>query len=211
MFDMQACLARVSASVPRAIRVLPAALFMALVYGAAPAAADVATGPAAIALMKERGHAVLMRHALAPGTGDPASFDIHECKTQRNLDDRGRAQAKAIGSRLRAGGVSFSRVLTSAWCRTKDTAKLMGMGQVEIFRPLNSFFQLPKNKAGQMIALRSFLAQAAVEKAAAPVLLVTHQVVITALTGVFPRSGELVVIKLAPNGRHTVVGRVQPK
>ena len=74
--------------------------------------------------LREPGAVAIMRHALAPGGGDPAGFDVTDCATQRNLDDRGRDQARAIGAALRERGFTFGRVLTSQWCRCRDTATL---------------------------------------------------------------------------------------
>ena len=88
----------------------------------------------------EPGAIAIMRHALAPGTGDPANLTIGDCSTQRNLDDRGRDQARAIGSALRERGIVFDVVLSSQWCRTLETAKLLGLGTVVDAPALNSFF-----------------------------------------------------------------------
>jgi hypothetical protein len=104
----------------------------------APAHADEA---AAWAALGEGGQIALMRHAVTvPGIGDPPGFRLGDCATQRLLSDTGREQAKAIGAALRERGVSADRVLSSAWCRCVDTAELMDVGPVEIFEPLNSFF-----------------------------------------------------------------------
>ncbi|MEL6235991.1 MAG: histidine phosphatase family protein [Pseudomonadota bacterium] len=151
------------------------------------------------------GRIALMRHALAPGTGDPVRFRLGDCSTQRNLDARGRQQAQRIGAALRAAGIAFDRVLTSQWCRCRDTAQLLDIGAVEDFAPLNSFFRDSSAGPSQTEALRRFLAGRA---PGAPLMLVTHQVNITALTGVFPRSGEVIIIEVDPEGAVTVVDRV---
>jgi hypothetical protein len=83
----------------------------------------------------------IMRHALAPGTGDPAGFDVTNCATQRNLDERGREQARRIGEAFSDRGHSFDVVLTSQWCRCRDTADLLDLGPVEEVPAFNSFFQ----------------------------------------------------------------------
>ena len=121
-----------------------------------------------------------MRHALAPGTSDPAHFELGNCSTQRNLDDRGRAQARATGALLREAGVRFDRVLSSRWCRCLETARLMDLGAVEGAPPLDSFFEARHRRAEQTAALHAILRAT---PAADTLLLVTHQVNITALTG----------------------------
>lgn len=146
-------------------------------------------------------HAI-MRHALAPGGGDPANFDITDCATQRNLDDRGRAQAKAIGQALRERGISFDRILTSQWCRSRETAELLDLGPVTEDPALNSFFQ-DRSTADSQTAATAQIARTA----SGPVMMVAHQVNITALTGVFPASGEIVVFRVTDNGTE-VLGTV---
>lgn len=146
---------------------------------------------------------VFMRHALAPGTGDPASFSLNDCATQRNLDDQGRAQALKIGNMLKERGYAFDGVWTSQWCRCRETAELLDLGAVEDVPSLNSFFQSRARGPEQGRATLERLAN----HANARLMLVTHQVNITALTGVFPQSGEIIVTELE-NGQLTVTGRV---
>ncbi|SDU43429.1 histidine phosphatase family protein [Stappia sp. ES.058] len=149
------------------------------------------------AALKQPGAIAVMRHALAPGTGDPAGFTLGNCTTQRTLDDRGRAQARKIGDRLRAEGVSFDRVLTSQWCRCRETARLLALGAVEDLPALNSFFTQRARRDAQT---RETLALLRARPADEAVLLVTHQVNITALTGVYPASGEIVVGRMGQDG-----------
>ncbi|MCA1242752.1 histidine phosphatase family protein [Stappia stellulata] len=143
------------------------------------------------------GAVAVMRHALAPGTGDPAEFTLGDCSTQRNLDARGRAQAETIGEALRARGISFDQVLTSQWCRCRETATLLAMGQVDAFPALNSFFQQRAQREPQTRDTLAYLRALPEEDS---VLLVTHQVNITALTGVYPSSGEIVVGRIGTGG-----------
>lgn len=147
-------------------------------------------------------HAI-MRHALAPGTGDPANFDVTDCSTQRNLDDRGRAQARAIGQALKTRGITFDRILTSQWCRSRETAELLDLGPVTEEPALNSFFQNRSTADVQTDAT----AQIA-KDANGPVMMVAHQVNITALTGVFPSSGEIVVFRATDQGIE-VLGQIE--
>ena len=84
---------------------------------------------------------IFLRHALAPGYGDPSEFDISECKTQRNLNQEGRDQAISIGIRLKMEGVLFDKIYSSEWCRCIETATLMDMGEITMSSGLNSFFR----------------------------------------------------------------------
>lgn len=148
--------------------------------------------------LAEPGHVLLLRHANAPGVGDPPAMVLGDCATQRNLDERGRAQAKRLGERLRAAGIKDVWVYTSQWCRCRETAHLLALGPVENLPALNSFFEQPETKAERIRSLRGFLDE--LPRTACPVVLVTHQVTITALTGYFPTSGEGVVLQLQDGG-----------
>jgi len=168
-----------------------------------PATAESAEAWAAL---KAPGTVAVMRHALAPGTGDPADFTLGDCTTQRNLNAAGRRQARAIGAAFRDHGVEVDKVLTSQWCRCQDTARLLDLAPVETFPALNSFFEDRSTANAQTEELRRFLAEQPERR---KLVLVTHQVNITALTGVFPASGEVVVIEVADDGEVTVRGRVR--
>jgi broad specificity phosphatase PhoE len=156
-----------------------------------------------LAALAQPGTHLIVRHALAPGTGDPDGFTLRDCATQRNLDARGRKQAAALGATLRAAGARFDAVLSSQWCRCLETARLMALGPVTEEPALNSFFGDRARGPAQTRALREVLLAAE-----GPLLLVTHQVNITALTGRGVRSGEAFVIRIAPNGAVTVLESV---
>ena len=156
-----------------------------------------------LALLRAPGAVGIMRHARAPGTGDPPNFQPGQCATQRNLDEAGREQARQIGARLRAAGVA-APVFASEWCRTRETADLLGLGPAQPLPVLNSFFGDRGAEQAQTAAVQAFIAQLD-----GPVVLVTHQVNITALTGVFPADGEMVVLRSGPGG-YAVAGRVMP-
>lgn len=141
--------------------------------------------------LEQPARAGLLRHALAPGYSDPEGFDIARCETQRNLDHRGRAQARALGDAIRARGIRVDRVISSEWCRCRETAELLGLGPVETVPMLNSFFEDRSTAAAQTEALQAYLAALPPDE---KVLIVTHQVNISALTGRSTRSGEMVVI-----------------
>ena len=139
----------------------------------------------------------LMRHALAPGTGDPARFTLEDCSTQRTLSDQGRDQARRIGQAIRDAGIVFDHVWTSQWCRTRETADLLNVGPVSDQPALNSFFQ---NRSDADAQRRDVLEALAALPADAKVLFVTHQVNISNLTGEFTRSGEMIIADRMPDG-----------
>lgn len=147
----------------------------------------------------------LMRHALAPGGGDPANFQLRDCATQRNLNGAGRDQARRIGAAVRDAGVSIDRVLSSQWCRCLETAELLGLGEVEELPSLNSFFGDRASGPAQTAATMSFLRDLPPDET---VFLVTHQVNVTALTDVFPASGEVLLLRVAPDGSTEVIERI---
>ena len=133
---------------------------------------------------------IFMRHALAPGFGDPHNFIKEDCSTQRNLNNKGRLQARLIGTYLKASDIKFSEILTSEWCRCIDTIKELNLGKWETFSGLNSFFQGHEKKVEVMNKLQKKLDSLDNSDL---VLLVTHQVVISEQTGVAPSSGEMVL------------------
>jgi phosphohistidine phosphatase SixA len=172
------------------------------------AMADVDTDTAAmVARMKAGGHILMIRHALAPGTGDPADFQIGDCSTQRNLDDRGREQARTIGEWLRAHDITSTRVYSSQWCRCLETAELLEMGVVEELPALNSFFQRPQDREPNLKALREFIAEQPPDGEL--IILVTHFVTISAIADEGVSSGEGVLLKLNDEAPYEVVGRVE--
>lgn len=185
---------------------LPAFFLLAFVVLQGPVEAD---QPTILETLKQPGVHAIMRHALAPGTGDPENFSLDDCTTQRNLDESGRAQAREIGTRLRDAGIDFDRVLTSQWCRCRETARSLGLGAVEDLPALNSFFRDRSTAGAQTEELRSFLAALPDDER---IMLVTHQVNITALTDQVPSSGEILLIRVNDAAEVEVVGEylVQP-
>jgi len=154
------------------------------------------------------GRAVLMlRHALAPGTGDPGNFDINDCSTQRNLNDRGREQARAWKPFLAEHGINEARVFSSQWCRCMDTATGMDMGEVTEWPSLNSFF---RNRGDGPTQTRQTITLVNQLGEGAPVIMVSHQVNVTALADIFPSSNEGVIIALPLSETPTVLARVSP-
>jgi phosphohistidine phosphatase SixA len=153
------------------------------------------------------GHIVLFRHANAPGVGDPPQFRLGDCSTQRNLDETGRAQARRIGGQFRQRQIPVRQVLTSQWCRTRETAQLAFPGQTVQDEPaFNSFFGDASASPAQTAAARARLMA---WKGPGVLVVVTHQVNISALTGTFSASGEGIVVRPGRDGLD-VLGRVQP-
>ncbi|MGB3308685.1 MAG: histidine phosphatase family protein [Nodosilinea sp.] len=152
---------------------------------------------------QERLYVVLLRHAIAPGTGDPANFQLGDCATQRNLSDAGRSQAQQIGAAFRTRGIAVTQVLSSQWCRCLETAELMDLGPVEPYPPLNSFFRDRSTATQQTDQVQVYVRN---QPNQGVLVMVTHQVNITALTGVVPRSGQAVVMALNEAGELEQVG-----
>lgn len=152
-----------------------------------------------------KGLIVLMRHAEAPGVGDPPNFQLRDCATQRNLNANGREQARRIGDRLRRLAIQRATVYSSQWCRCLETARLLDVGPVQELPALNSFFNRQEEREAQIASLRAFLA--ALPTKGEPVVLVTHQVVVTALTGVYPASGEAVLLRANGTGQPDIEER----
>lgn len=152
------------------------------------------------------GGIVLFRHALAPGGGDPPGFRIGDCATQRNLDDRGRAQAHRIGAAFRARNIEIGGVLSSQWCRSRETADLAFPGLASASPAFNSFFSNRADGPAQTAQAIEILGRWTGPGA---LVVTTHQVNITALTGGFTTSGEGIVI-LVENGEVEVIGRIAP-
>jgi len=135
---------------------------------------------------------ILIRHSLAPGGGDPVGFKINDCKTQRNLNRTGINQSKKIGKLFKKNKVPIDQVLSSQWCRCKDTAKY-AFDEYKEFTALNSTFQSPynKNEARQLKELYSFVKKW--DGKGKNLVLVTHYSIITAVTNAVPGSGEIIV------------------
>jgi phosphohistidine phosphatase SixA len=156
--------------------------------------------------VKEGRAFAMMRHALAPGTGDPANFEVDDCSTQRNLNDVGRDQARRTGEAFRANGIEAAQVMTSAWCRCQETARLLKIGEPSVLPPLNSFFRRGgEARERQTAELQQWLNA---RQPGAPLVLVTHQVNISGLTGKFASSGEMVVVDVDVSGGVKVLGSI---
>jgi len=143
-------------------------------------------------IAQEGNKIILIRHSLAPGGGDPVGFKIKDCITQRNLNKKGINQSKRIGKLFKKNKVPVDQVLSSQWCRCKDTAKY-AFGSYKEFSALNSTFQSPydKNEGKQLKELYSFVKKW--NGKGKNLVLITHYSIITAVTNAVPSSGEIVI------------------
>jgi phosphohistidine phosphatase SixA len=152
--------------------------------------------------LKDGQHVLLIRHADAPGYGDPAGYVIGQCSTQRNLGDYGKKQAKAIGSWLNKQGIDKAQMISSPWCRCSDTARLMDLGPVKIESSLGSFFDDMSLEKKQTKELEQLIQSELEKQAKVPVILVTHHVNIRAFMGQNVSQGDMVLVKVNKNGEY---------
>ncbi len=159
----------------------------------------------------------LMRHAIAPGNGDPSEFTIGDCKTQRNLSSEGVQQAQSIGAQIKAFGISDVDIYSSQWCRCTDTGTELDFGAPQELPILNSFYEDRSTAEQQTNELRKWITEhLSIDKpnnnaATKSAILVTHQVNITALTGVYPSSGEIVFVAMNNDELEVVTSVVLPR
>ena len=180
---------------------------LALLPGAAllsrPARADAALW----SLLRGGGQVVLVRHAVTdPGVGDPPGFRLEECSTQRNLSEAGRREALRLGEALRAQAVPVGEILTSPWCRCRDTARLAFGREGRPEPALGNLFGRPQEEAGQVLALRQLVRR----PASGNLFLVTHGSTTYAFTGVSPATAEMVIVTPLEGGSFRVAGRLPP-
>jgi len=179
------------------------AALMLTLGATAPLRAESEDAKALVELAKP-GRVLMLRHALAPGFGDPPGFKVGDCATQRNLNDVGRKQARLLGARLRAAGIRAATVYSSQWCRCLETARLLGLGQVQPLPALNSFFGHQEDRDKRLAEVRELLA--GLPRDGLPVVLVTHQVTISGITDRGVGSGGGYVLRLNGSGKPPVVG-----
>lgn len=151
--------------------------------------------------LKQPDHVLLMRHAYAPGVGDPPGYSLQRCETQRVLNDAGMQQAQRIGRWLREQGVAAARVHSSVWCRCQQTAEGLRLGPVRIEPALASFFDQPEREAAQNQRLQAFIREALRSKGEQALILVTHHVNIRAFMGRDIGSGDMVLARVDAQGR----------
>ena len=153
--------------------------------------------------LKEGGKIIFIRHAYAPGGGDPDNFDVNDCSTQRNLNNEGISQSKLIGEFFVKNKIQIDQVLSSEWCRCKDTAKY-AFKNFKTFNALNSFFssKFAQNEDKQINDLKNFIQNWKSEK---NLILVTHYVVISSMLNIAVGSGEIVIT----NNDYDVIGTIE--
>ena len=141
--------------------------------------------------LKEGKKLVFIRHAIAPGNGDPNNFDINDCSTQRNLDENGIEESKKIGLFFKNNKIKIDKVLSSQWCRCKDTAKY-AFKNFETFDALNSFYdeKFAENETKQIKDLKNYIKNWNSDK---NLVLVTHFVVISSILNTGSSSGEIII------------------
>ncbi len=141
--------------------------------------------------LEDGGNLIFIRHAYAPGSGDPNNFNLNDCSTQRNLNKEGRKQAQYIGEFFTKNNIKIDKVLSSEWCRCKETAKI-AFKNFSTISFLNSFYSLKfaKNKDKQIKSLNNYIKKFKSNK---NLILVTHYVLISEILDYSPSSGEIIV------------------
>ena len=174
----------------------PLLLLLSIFCAMAPAKAGLAQD------LMDGQHVLLMRHADAPGYGDPAGYVIGQCATQRNLGDAGKKQAQAIGVWLGQQGIASAHVFSSPWCRCVDTATLLNKGPVKTEPSLGSSFDNIGLERKPTTALESLIKNELTKPSKTPRILVTHHVNIQAFTGKVVGVGDMVLVKVNQKGEH---------
>ena len=160
-------------------------------------------------LLKKGGYVILMRNsAVDEGLGDPKGYKVEDCATQLNLNDKGRVEAKKIGEEFKKRKIPIKQVLTSQFCRTKETAAL-AFGKADVWEPLNSFYDKPMRKSEQTRLLHQRMENA--PKDGSNLVLVTHGYNITSATGLNPDPGDMLIIEPAFKVGYRVVGELSAK
>jgi len=157
------------------------------------------------ALLKGGGQVVLMRHAITtPGVGDPPGMRLDACTTQRNLTDAGRAHARQAGEAFRARGIAVERVIASPWCRCIETARL-AFGNAEVSPALGNLYGRSEHSARQVREMQALIAE---HRGAGNLMLVSHGSTISALTGEYLGTAEMLVVTPQGPGRFVSRGRL---
>jgi phosphohistidine phosphatase SixA len=188
------------------LRAIRSALFiaMALAVGAAYGADD----PTAWTALRGDGHVALIRHASAPGpAGDPADYKLDDCTTQRNLSEQGSAEARALGERFCLQRVNVGKIVSSQWCRCRQTAELMNIGPIEDAPTFNNAFIL-NTKRGELTAGARDMIGA--WRGPGTLVVVTHGENIQLILGLRPREGEVIVVApdLSSEKKMRLIGRI---
>jgi phosphohistidine phosphatase SixA len=152
--------------------------------------------------LRDGWHVLMMRHADAPGYGDPEGYRLDDCTTQRNLGATGKREAKRMGQWLSEKGIDSAKVLSSPWCRCVDTAKLLDKGSVQTVAALGSFFDKIDLAQKQTRDLQDLIRTTRSQDPYTPLILVTHQVNIQAFTGQSLQSGNMLLVRVNHQGQY---------
>ena len=180
-------------------------LRLVLILLAAMLLTPAAATEAGWALLREGGHAVLLRHAMSPGSGDPQNFDVNDCSTQRGISEQGRQQANMIGTLITTRGARTEQILSSRYCRCLDTARYAFDDQkADIFEALDP---LPADPALAKTQMDAIIARIKSYSGSGNLIMITHKDVIQGLTGVSAHEGEAIIVK-ADSDKLRVLGRI---
>lgn len=183
---------------------LTAAGFIAIFAGQSSAADDPLWDQ-----LKKGGYIILMRNTVVDeGLGDPKGYKVSDCATQLNLNDKSRAEAKKIGEEFKKRKIPIKQVLTSAFCRTKETAQL-AFGKADVWEPLNSFYDKPDRKSEQTRMLHQRMENP--PKDGANLVLITHGYNIVSATGLNPDPGDMLIITPAFRVGYKIIGELSAK
>jgi len=188
------------------VRAIQSVLFIALVL--AGGTVDAADDTAAWAALRGDGHVALIRHASAPGpAGDPADYKLDDCTTQRNLSEQGRTEARALGDRFRTQQVKVGKIVSSQWCRCRQTAELMNIGPIEDAPTFNNAFVLNTRRDELTASARALIGA---WRGPGTLVVVTHGENIQFLLGLRPREGEVIVVTLDQGNENKMrlIGRI---
>ncbi len=156
-----------------------------------------------VSQLKDGGKLIFIRHAYAPGSGDPNNFNLNDCSTQRNLSEEGREQAHNIGKFFLKNKIQIDKVLSSEWCRCKETAEI-AFKDFSTNSFLNSFYssKFSKNKDKQIKELNNYIKDFKGDK---NLILITHYVLISEVFNFSPSSGEIVV----SDKKFNIIGNIE--
>ena len=159
--------------------------------------------------LKKGGYIILMRNTVVDeGLGDPKGYKVADCATQLNLNDKSRAEAKKIGEEFKKRKIPINQVLTSAFCRTKDTAQL-AFGKADVWEPLNSFYDKPDRRSEQTRMLHQRMEKPPTD--GTNLVLITHGYNIVSATGLNPDPGDMLIIAPAFRVGYKVIGELSAK
>ena len=168
-------------------------------------------GVALLQALQQGGYIIFFRHGTTYRSQlDTDQQNLENCATQRNLDETGQAQARAIGAAFAAANIPVGAVLASPYCRTRHTAEL-AFGRVELTADLiNPSYT---EDAAESAYLESRLAQFLSEPPPAGLntILVGHNSPsLQTITGLSIIEGEAAIFAPHGDGQFTLIGQMLP-